>query len=79
MFGTSTIRHLKSFKCCFSVQDPMVPMHLCNTHPNLMVGTFLEHVQEVSQSVWLISFVVATGEDKVGFKGHHQDKKRVTY
>ena len=57
----------------------MVTMPPCNIHSNLTIGDFLEHVQEVSPSVWLLSFVVTTGKEKVGFKGHHQDKKRVTY
>ena len=57
----------------------MVPTPPRKTHPNRKVDYFLNHVQEVSRSVWLIASSIASDEQAAGLKGHRQDNRQITY
>ena len=49
----------------------MVPIPLYKIHTNCNIDYFFKHMQDVSQSAWLLELLIEIDEQKDGFKGQH--------
>ena len=77
--GPNAVKRFKMWKCCFSLQDPKLPVPPRKTHPNFKVDEFLRDRQKVWRYVWRLARDIAGDEQTMGFKGNHADKLRITY
>ena len=50
-----------------------------STKKNWDIDDILKHMQEVSQSEWLIESMIDIDYKTKGFKGFHQDKRLITH
>jgi hypothetical protein len=80
IFGRNGDRRHKMFKAFFFCQDPLkaVPSKK-KTHPNFKIDPFLAHIQTISMEAWDLVRNISCDERTIGFKGQHQDKKRINY
>ena len=77
--GPNAARRFREWKCCFSLQDPKLPVPSRKTHPNFKLDEFNRHLLKIWRYAWRLKRDLAGDEQTMGFKGQHVDKLRITY
>jgi hypothetical protein len=78
-FGPNAERHHCHFKAFFAVQNPTINNPEKKRFPNWKVRPLLQWMNHLFPLMWLLGIAFSIDEMTMGFKGCHQDKKRITY
>lgn len=77
--GYQLERHHKHFKAFFSVQNPTIQTPSRKKFPNWKVRSISKWLNFICPLIWALGVAFSVDEMTMCFKGHHQDKKRITY
>ena len=78
-FGTAAERRHRHFKSFFALQDPAIEIPDRRKYPNWKVRPLIQWLNFIMPFIWMLGFAFSIDEMTMGFKGRHQDKKRITY
>ena len=79
LHGPTTSLRPWHFKCCFACQDPKITVPSKKTHPNFKVNEYFQHIQTIFCYCWMPGRDLSTDDQKMGFKGQHDENLRITY
>ena len=77
--GPNAERRHRHFKRFFGVQNPIKVAPSKNNFPLWKVKEFLDHINMICPTAWLLSEWISIDEQTIGFKGKHGDKLRINY
>ena len=78
-FGPNAERRHKYFKDFHALQDPRIFPPERKKQPNWKVRPLLQWMNVIMPIAWLLGYAFSIDEMTMGFKGNHQDKRRITY
>ena len=78
-FGSNALRRHRHFKCFLACQDPRIDPPDRKVDPNWKIRPLLKWMNYFFPIIWLLACEFSVDEMTMGFKGKHQDKKRITH
>ena len=78
-FGPNAERRHQNFKAFLTTQDPLIQPPERKKYPNWKVRPLIKWINYLMPMVWLLGRAFSIDEMTMGFKGKHQDKRRITY